>query len=91
MDPAVLDQIAPPRHAGQAEGPHRVRAASGDSSESPSILEVLLSRCPTTLCIMRWLMDTKTKLVIAALLLIALGFLVIGGIIAIGSPPDACC
>ncbi len=40
---------------------------------------------------MRWLMDTKTKLVIAALLLIALGFLVIGGIIAIASPPDACC
>jgi len=52
---------------------------------------MFLGRCPTTLCIMRWLMDTKTKLVIAALLLIALAFLVIGGIIAIASPPNACC
>jgi hypothetical protein len=36
-------------------------------------------------------MDTKTKLVIAGLLLLVLAFLVIGGIMAIASPPDACC
>jgi hypothetical protein len=37
------------------------------------------------------LMDRKTKLVIAGLLLLVLAFLVIGGIMAIASPPDACC
>jgi hypothetical protein len=36
-------------------------------------------------------MDTRTKWVIAALLVLALAFLVIGGIIAIASPPDSCC
>ena len=36
-------------------------------------------------------MDTKPKLVIAGLLLLVLAFLVIGGIMAIASPPDACC
>ena len=48
-------------------------------------------RRPTALCMIRWLMDTKTKLVIAALLLLVLAFVVIGGIIAIASPPDSCC
>jgi hypothetical protein len=43
------------------------------------------------LCIIRPPMDTRTKLVIAALLVLVLAFLVIGGIIAIASPPDACC
>jgi hypothetical protein len=36
-------------------------------------------------------MDTRTKLVIAALLVLVLALLVIGGIIAIASPPDNCC
>jgi hypothetical protein len=36
-------------------------------------------------------MDTKTKVVIAVLLVLVLAFLVIGGIIAIASPPDNCC
>jgi hypothetical protein len=36
-------------------------------------------------------MDTRTKWVIAALLVLVLAFLVIGGIIAIASPPDSCC
>jgi hypothetical protein len=36
-------------------------------------------------------MDTKTKVVIGVLLLLVLAFLVVGGIIAIASPPDACC
>jgi hypothetical protein len=36
-------------------------------------------------------MDTKTKLVIAGLLVLVLAFLVIGGIIAIASPPSSCC
>jgi hypothetical protein len=36
-------------------------------------------------------MDTRTKLVIAGLLLLVLAFLVVGGILAISSPPDACC
>jgi hypothetical protein len=36
-------------------------------------------------------MNMKTKLVIAGLLLLVLAFLVIGGIMAIASPPNACC
>jgi hypothetical protein len=36
-------------------------------------------------------MDTRTKLVIAALLVLVLVFVVIGGIIAIASPPNSCC
>jgi len=36
-------------------------------------------------------MDTRTKLVIAVLLVLVLAFLVIGGIIAIASPPNSCC
>jgi hypothetical protein len=36
-------------------------------------------------------MDTKTKLIIGALLVLVLAFLVVGGIIAIASPPDGCC
>jgi len=36
-------------------------------------------------------MDRRTKLVIAALLVLVLAFVVIGGIIAIASPPDSCC
>jgi hypothetical protein len=36
-------------------------------------------------------MDTKTKVVIGVLLLLVLAFLVVGGIIAIASPPDQCC
>jgi hypothetical protein len=36
-------------------------------------------------------MDTRTKWVIAALFVLVLAFLVIGGIIAIASPPDSCC
>jgi hypothetical protein len=36
-------------------------------------------------------MDTKTKWVIAGLLLLVLAFLVIGGIMAIASPPNSCC
>ena len=36
-------------------------------------------------------MDTKTKLVMAALLLIVLAIVVIGGVIAIASPANTCC
>jgi hypothetical protein len=36
-------------------------------------------------------MDTRTKLVIAGLLVLVLAFVVIGGIIAIASPPNSCC
>jgi hypothetical protein len=36
-------------------------------------------------------MDAMTKLVIAILLFLVLVLLVIGGIMAIASPPDACC
>jgi hypothetical protein len=36
-------------------------------------------------------MDTKTKWVIAGLLFLVLAFLVIGGIMAIASPPNSCC
>jgi hypothetical protein len=36
-------------------------------------------------------METKTKLIIGALLVLVLAFLVVGGIIAIASPPDSCC
>jgi hypothetical protein len=36
-------------------------------------------------------MDAKTKWVIAILLFLVLVLLVIGGIMAIASPPDACC
>ena len=36
-------------------------------------------------------MDTRTKWVIGILLFLALVLLVIGGIMAIASPPDACC
>lgn len=48
-------------------------------------------RSLVTLCMIQPVMDTKTKLVIAGLLLLVLAFLVIGGIMAIASPPDACC
>jgi len=50
-----------------------------------------LGPCLATLCMIHAVMDTKTKLVIAGLLLLVLAFLVIGGIMAIASPPDACC
>jgi hypothetical protein len=43
------------------------------------------------LCMMRRHMDAKTKWVIAILLFLVLVLLVIGGIMAIASPPDACC
>jgi hypothetical protein len=36
-------------------------------------------------------MDTRTKWVIAILLVLVLAFLVVGALIAIASPPDACC
>jgi hypothetical protein len=36
-------------------------------------------------------MDTRTKWVIAILLVLVLAFLVIGAIIAIATPPDNCC
>jgi hypothetical protein len=36
-------------------------------------------------------MDTRTKWIVAVLIVIVLAFLVIGGIIAIASPPDSCC
>jgi hypothetical protein len=35
--------------------------------------------------------DTRTKLLIAGMLLFVLVCLVIGGILAIASPPNSCC
>jgi hypothetical protein len=35
--------------------------------------------------------DTRTKLIVLAMVLFVLGLLVIGGIIAITSPPSSCC
>jgi hypothetical protein len=36
-------------------------------------------------------MDTRTKWVIAILLVLVLALLVIGGVIAIAGPPNSCC
>jgi hypothetical protein len=35
--------------------------------------------------------DTRTKLLIVGMALLVLAFLVIGGILAITSPPSSCC
>jgi hypothetical protein len=35
--------------------------------------------------------DTRTKLIVIAMVLFVLGLLVIGGILAISSPPSSCC
>jgi hypothetical protein len=43
------------------------------------------------LCMIRRRMDARTKWVIAILLFLVLVLLVIGGIMAIASPPNACC
>jgi hypothetical protein len=64
--------------------PHRTAAPQGWTHSGRD-------RCPAGLCIIRPRMDTKTKLIIGALLVLVLAFLVVGGIIAIASPPDGCC
>lgn len=82
MDPAVLDP-----HRTAASRPPIGRAIAIESPKGADGDD----RCPAGLCIIRSRMDTRTKWVIAILLVLVLAFLVIGAIIAIATPPDNCC
>jgi hypothetical protein len=57
----------------------------------PRCAPAAATRTSGRLCMMRRHMDARTKWVIAILLFLVLVLLVIGGIMAIASPPDACC
>jgi hypothetical protein len=62
-----------------------------DEDRTAALRAVIRHQCVWPLCMIRQRMDARTKWVIAILLFLVLVFLVIGGIMAIASPPDACC
>ena len=79
---------------------HKVREVGPSGYMDPAVLDedrTAAARADETnrqampWCNIRSRMDTRTKWVIGILLFLALVLLVIGGIMAIASPPDACC
>jgi hypothetical protein len=75
-----LIHIAPPRHACRRGSDGAVQATVRQMTDAARLCA---SFGPP--------MDTRTKLVIAALFVLVLVFVVIGGLIAIASPPNSCC